>query len=658
MPRAFYSNSIDAFLASSSEDVVRNLTTESSRAAFPVLGTQLAAWDTEIEILKDQLVGKQGAVYLEFSIPRMGRRVDAILLVGPAILAIEFKVGSSQFEREALDQVWDYALDLKNFHEPSHAAVVVPVLISTDAPPEVLNHSATEGPDHVWSPVSCGRAALRRLIDDIITEATGTELLPSEWEGGRYSPTPTIVEAARALYNNHSVAEISRSDAGGTNLTRTSESIERVIRTTRENGEKAICFVTGVPGSGKTLVGLNIATRHSDPSADEFSVYLSGNGPLISVLSEALVRDKASQLHAQGKPATLRTLRSEVKAFIQNVHTFRDEYFQDPRPPREHVAIFDEAQRAWDEEQTSRFLRNRKNISSTGRSEPDLLLQYMARHDTWSVVVCLVGEGQEINTGEAGIQEWFRAVDRLSGRWRIFTSGRLEDPNRESTPSRHPLEPLAEVLPELHLSSSIRSFRAENIARLIESVLRIDPDAAKVDYQKAISYPIVLTRDLRSAKSWLRSKTRGTERCGLVVSSSAERLRPHAIDVRARVDPVHWFLDGPDDTRSSVFLEDAATEFQVQGLEVDWSCVVWDADLRYDDGFWKHWKFTGSRWNRVRSDVRTRYLENAYRVLLTRARQGMVIVVPPGDQDDPTRLPEFYDPTFEYLRGIGFTDLK
>ncbi len=170
-------------------------------------------------------------------------------------------------------------------------------------------------------------------------------------------------------------------------------------------------------------------------------------------------------------------------------------------------------------------------------------------------------------------------------------------------------------------------------------------------------FPIAITRHLDLAKSWLKKQARGSERYGLVVSSQAQRLKPHAIDVRAPVDPVHWFLDAKDDVRSSYYLEDAATEFHVQGLELDWACVVWGADLRAAQSDWDTWEFKGSRWQRIRSPERKLHLKNAYRVLLTRARQGMIIVVPESDDLDPTRDKTFYDATYEYLRSIGLPAL-
>lgn len=345
------------------------------------------------------------------------------------------------------------------------------------------------------------------------------------------------------------------------------------------------------------------------------------------------------------------------RAFIQPVHEFRDEGIRDPKPPIEHVALFDEAQRAWDHSKTADFLRRRKGVPDFAYSEPEFLISCMDRHEDWAVVVCLVGGGQEIHTGEAGISEWIESLNRSFPDWHIYISSRLTDSEYGAGRVLDLIRSRPHVVTkdELHLSVSMRSFRAENVSRLVKELLDLEVEAAcRTLSELREKYPIVITRDLMKAKRWLRTQARGSERYGVVVSSQAERLKPHAIDVKSPVDPIHWFLDGKEDVRSSYYLEDVATEFHIQGLELDWACVTWDADFRHTPDGWQHWSFSGDRWNRINKAERRLYLKNAYRVLLTRARQGMVIVVPPGDSDDPTRKPEFYDPTFQYLGAVGF----
>jgi hypothetical protein len=319
--------------------------------------------------------------------------------------------------------------------------------------------------------------------------------------------------------------------------------------------------------------------------------------------------------------------------------------------------LFDEAQRAWTLERTRDFMLRRKKRPNFDHSEPEFLISCLDRHNDWAVVVCLVGGGQEINTGEAGISEWIHALTQRFPEWLIYLSSRLTDSEYGAGEVLRHLasRPNVTTRDELHLAVSMRSFRAENVSLLVKQLLDLEADAARATLREVSPrYPIVITRDLHEAKQWVRSQARGSERYGIVVSSEAQRLKPHAIDVRVDIDPRLWFLNGKDDVRSSYYLEDVATEFQVQGLELDWACVTWDGDFRYTPNGWQHWSFCGSRWNRIRKAQRQTYLKNAYRVLLTRARQGMVIFVPPGDEEDPTRRSEYYDTTFDYLRGVGF----
>jgi hypothetical protein len=420
--------------------------------------------------------------------------------------------------------------------------------------------------------------------------------------------------------------------------------------------EKAIVFVTGVPGAGKTLVGLNVATRRQT-FGEARAVYLSGNGPLVAVLQEALTRD---ELARPGNTERKGAVKQRVKPFIQNVHHFRDEGVRSSRAPYDHVVIFDEAQRAWTQAKTSDFMRRRKKIANFDRSEPEFLISYLDRHETWAVVVCLVGGGQEIHTGEAGIGEWFEAVGTAFPHWRVYVSPNLTDSEYAARPALERLVSGVSVVwdERLHLATSMRSFRSEKVSAFVKAVLDCDTRSAQALLGEiGTRYPIAVTRDLTRAKSWIRAHARGSERYGLVASSQAQRLKPHAIDVRVNVDPVQWFLNDRHDTRSSYYLEDAATEFQVQGLELDWVCVTWDADLRRHTESWRYHSFRGDAWTTIHKEDRKRYLLNAYRVLLTRARQGMVIFVPPGDESDPTRVPAFYNDTYEYLTVMGVAEV-
>ena len=654
--RYWYGASIAEFIAAAPETVIGHLSTNGT---FALLPTQRDAWLAQIELLRGHLVGLTGSIFFEFNIPRMGRRIDVVLVIGPVVFAVEFKVGEKTFDRSAIDQVWDYGLDLKNFHEASHDASIVPLLIATEAT-ECPIVGLQADADKLYRPVVLDPASFRKIIDAALAEIGGATMDAEAWSLASYHPTPTIVEAARSLYAQHSVEAIARFDAGAQNLHVTSRRIEELVDEAQAKRLKRICFVTGVPGAGKTLVGLNLATRRRDAHEPTHAVFLSGNGPLVAVLCEALTRDEFER--SKNSPERIRKgeIRTKVKAFIQNVHHFRDEGLIDSGPPSEHVVIFDEAQRAWNLRQTANFMQRKKNRPGFSQSEPEFLIAYMDRHRDWAVIVCLVGGGQEINTGEAGIETWLEAVHRSFPHWEMFISARL-------TESEYATNKTVSVVQEsskthlddsLHLAVSMRSFRAENVSAFVKALLDCDEAQARHSFAElAPKFPIVITRDIETAREWVRSKARGTERYGLVASSKAMRLKPHAIDIRVSVDPVHYFLNERHDTRSCYYLEDAATEFQVQGLELDWTCVAWCGDFRFNGSAWNYHDFRGDRWCNIGNADNRTFLRNAYRVLLTRARQGMVIFVPPGDSNDPTRLPEFYQPTFEYLTGLGIREL-
>jgi hypothetical protein len=652
LPAAYYAADVEEFLGAAADTILGSVERNS---AFAVEPTQRDAWIFQIELLKPALAGTSGTLFLEYIVPRIGSRIDAVLVSGPVVFVIEFKVGEKEFKRADINQVWDYALDLKNFHKASHNAPIIPILVATSA-----TRSDTVLPtphsDNVFAPVRCNPQGLSALIRLGIECSKGETLDARTWSSSPYQPTPTIIEAAQSLYAHHSVEAIARHDAGARNLKVTSERVEELIEEARRLRRKTIIFVTGVPGAGKTLVGLNVATRKRDQAQPTHAVFLSGNDPLVKVLSEALTRDEIARLRKRLDRTRKGVVKQKVKAFIQNVHHFRDAGLRDSAAPSDRVVIFDEAQRAWTREMTADFMRRKKKQLGFNQSEPEFLISYLDRHEDWAVVVCLVGGGQEINRGEAGISAWLDAVRSSFPSWYVCLSPDLIDSEYAAGHALEKLAGRANVLRDdkLHLAVSMRSFRAENVSAFVKSVLDCERGRAReILAEISTRYPIALTRSLDSAKQWVREHARGSQRFGLVASSGAQRLKPHAIDVRVEINPVHWFLNDADDTRSSYYLEDAATEFQVQGLELDWVCVTWDADLRFADSDWNYHSFVGTKWNLVKKPDRRQYLRNAYRVLLTRARQGMIIFVPKGNPSDRTRSPAYYDPTFDYLAGIG-----
>jgi len=650
----YFKDSIELFLQKSTSEIIGSITLSNE---FDSTLFQNKAWKEQIEILKGALIGYDGIIFFEFSIPRMGKRVDAIVIINNVVFVIEFKVGETKFHTYQIEQVWDYALDLKNFHKPSHHAVLAPILVATEARHSFIEISTTSHNDNLILPIKTNKEDLVLAIRNILKFFEDKEIIDGDiYEKGSYAPTPTIIEAAVSLYNSHSVEEITRSDAEAINLTKTTSAISEIINKAKSQNKKIICFVTGVPGAGKTLVGLKVATSHLDEEKGSQSVYLSGNAPLVAILQEALARDKVKREAEIGNKVKKGEAKQAVKSFIQIIHHYRDAYLVNLEPPYDHVAIFDEAQRVWNKEQTVKFMKQKKNEPDFKFSEPEFFISCLDRHKDWAVIVCLVGGGQEINTGEAGISEWLNAVKEDFPEWEVHISPNLTDSEYSAVESINELKEGSEIIfnNDLHLAVSMRSFRAEKVSLFVKNIL----DLKKEDAQKTLSqisekYPIVLTRNLSKAKSWLKEKARGSERYGLIVSSQAQRLKPYAIDVKSPMNPVNWFLDGKDDVRSSYYLEDVGTEFQVQGLELDWACVTWDGDLRYSSTEWKTFGFKGSKWQNINHIERKKYLINAYRVLLTRARQGMVIVIPEGSSEDHTRKSEYYDPTFEYLKDIG-----
>ena len=650
--RAYYNEPVSSFLKDDDNRILGVLTSYHHHALDEL---QRWAWLQQISILKTALAQRQGSrIFLEFYIPRMGKRADALLLSETIIFLLEFKVGATEHSTDAIDQVEDYALDLKNFHAGSHLVPIVPVLISTKAAPCPVPHP-TFAADLVAKPIATNATGLSYLIEEICTRQVYPVINMEDWMAKGYKPTPTIIQAAEILYQTHNVTDISRSDASAENLQETSASVLRAIDQARAKQRKAICFVTGVPGAGKTLAGLNIATRRSDEYSDEHAVFLSGNGPLVDVLREALARD---QVRREGVKKTV--AQRSVASFIQNIHHFRDQYVGNNDVPIEKVVVFDEAQRAWSRDQASSFMQRKRGHLDFDMSEPEFLIRVMDRHPDWCTIVCLVGGGQEINTGEAGISEWMRSLESNFPNWDIHVSPRIALPEYglQSGTERILASPRAYLNEHLHLAVSMRSYRAEALSEFVGCVIDNEPEAAKSVFKRIqADYPIYLTRDLHFARKWLRAQARGTERFGLVASSGALRLRPAGIYIKGAIDPVTWFLNGKTDVRSSYYLEEVASEFAVQGLELDWVGVCWDGDLHHRGGNWVAQAFKGTKWQAVKDEYRSLYLKNAYRVILTRARQGMILFVPHGDSLDSTRSNLFYDGTFEYLRFCGIPTL-
>jgi len=654
---AYYSANVREFLSADPDAIYGAL---SRHHAHTQEMAQRSAWLEQVALLQSGLARVPDAwLAFEFAIPRMGKRADAIILLSGIIFVVEFKIRADIFTGAAIDQVTDYALDLKNFHLASHSRTIIPVVIATDAPAKPVQLSLW--PDDVAEPILSDGAHLDELLLATVRRFPGQlPLSPTEWMLSGYKPTPTIIEAAQALYRSHRVDEITRSDAGAKNLSVTTARIVAIIQEAKAHNRKAICFVTGVPGAGKTLAGLNLVTQRANTYAEEHAVFLSGNGPLVDVLREALARDEKKRGGEGGAFTTMGEARRKVRSFIQNIHHFRDANLRAKEAPVERLVVFDEAQRAWNLDKINKSMREKHGIPAFGQSEPQFLIDVMDRHADWCVVVCLVGGGQEINDGEAGLSEWFIALSKHHRHWKVYTSDQLATPEYNWG---HNLQAMSENLDcsrekDLHLAVSVRSFRAEALSQFINDVVAGRASSASRTYDSIrVSYPIVLTRCLATARSWLRSKARGSERYGLVASSGALRLKPEGIHVKADIDAPNWFLNPRHDVRASYCLEDPATEFDIQGLELDWVGICWDADFRRIGDHWSFHDFLGASWRNVHDIRRQTYLANAYRVLLTRARQGMVIYVPKGDEADHTRPPLVYDGIADFLKACGIPEL-
>lgn len=712
MTRCLYHAPIHEFLQQSSEALLGTFVNNYHGVAMT---TTNEAWADEIRIMQEVLQpwkDEDGQVIFEYDIPRLGKRIDVVLLLRELIFCLEFKVGEREMLQSNIEQVLDYALDLKNFHLLSQNRTIVPILIPTRFQSSSNEFRPSVYDDSIYNPLVTGANGLQQLIADVLAHAGTTApdpCLGADWIISPYSPTPTIIEAAKRLYENHSVEDITRHEADKVSTDRPIAYILDVIKTSREKGEKSICFVTSVPGAGKTLVGLDVAVKQSYQngeklSEDEGAVYLSGNGPLVAVLTEALAIDNQKKCQARGEKKNRSDSRREVGKFIQIIHRYRDNMLAKLKTPIEngvleidpkkaiklakagygeveHVAIFDEAQRSWTHKRLADYLKrggtygNKLKIQNFPYSEAAFLIWSLDQREDWATIVCLVGGGQEINTGEAGISEWIKALNERFTHWRIYISDKLTEAEYAEGRVNELLAGNDKVTfsPELHLGVSLRSFRAENLSAFVHALLSFNPDAAALYDTIKAHYPIVLTRNMAKARAWLRKNTRGSQRSGVLVSKTAARFKPLAVDVLGQGDEnaVHWFLMDKTDIRSSNYLEDAATEIQVQGLELDYTCVLWDADLRCENGSWRYFNFNGrTAWREESGQTessleRRKYMLNAYRVLLTRARIGMVICVPEGNSnktvdgfpEDATRLPEFYNGTYKYLKSIGLEEI-
>ncbi len=656
--KAYYCNSIPGFIRDKSESIIGQLVKHS----FEVNKEQSDAWDNQISELQNRLEesGMEGDIIFEYDIVRLGKRIDVILLIRHMVFSLEFKNGKNVFVAQDAQQAEDYAIDIKNFHKESEDLYVCPILIATDAPKYRKEQSIDCYPD---KQIFLQRENIETFTPKVaqIVERYGEdkEIDFEKWFNSPYHPTPTIIAAAVEAYTSHDISQIAQSEAGQDNIDKCENRIEEIVQYARSNKKKCVCFVTGVPGAGKTLVGLDVVAKNLNKGVENLSVYLSGNGPLVEVLREALKQSVKEKLRTESKEAKKET-EAAIDTLIQSSFAFKNDNARNNNVTPEHIMIFDEAQRVWNQEKMTRK-HNKDDVLSV--SEPSLLYQIMDRHKDWAVMICLVGLGQDIYDGEVGINEWFRCGINEYQNWEMFYSPdiftQVEDKEIDASMIKGCSR--CHEVPELHLKTSIRSFRADKQSKFVDSLLDNRPEEAKGVYKEiSTKYPVFITRDIDVAKKWAKKQVRGSQRCGVLACSSAQRLKPEGIYVPTEIDVKNWFLAPGSDLRSSNMMEVVASEFKVQGLEIDWAVVCWDADLRRKSkNEWDYYNFRGTKWMHRNKAEQQRYLVNSYRVLLTRARQGMVIFVPKGvdPEEDDTRSCSYYDEIYKYLLSCGIHEL-
>jgi hypothetical protein len=668
---AYYQASLKAFVDENPASILWRLTEENAAARFPLTPEAIEAWNAQLplliggirRLLRTRPEARNWAILLEYPIPMVGKRIDAVLLAGNLIVVIEMKTGASP--TSAARQVDDYALNLACFHECCRHRKIVPLAVADG--PAGRGGPRTQFDDLVERCRFAKSNELGQVLEDLCGQYVSETEAPidaHDWNGGRFRPIPPIVDAAVALYSGMDVFEIGHACAARDDLERTTNALVEIVLGAQSSGEKVICFTTGVPGAGKTLVGLNTVHR---PEIKSFSSFLSGNGPLVKVIQEALVRDVVSRSRNKDGRVTRREAEVEVRTFVHNVHRFADQYYgQGRREPAQNVIVFDEAQRAWDAEQNKRAKRPLV-------SEPTMMLEVMDRRPDWAVIIALIGGGQEINRGEAGLAGWGRALAQFP-HWKVRASpyvlGSSTDTNYRLFEGANANPERTVAISALHLSVCTRSIRAQRISDWVDAVLAGKESEAD-SVAKCMEARPALTRSLATARCWLEANRRGRTRAGLVTSASATRLRADGLeptfDFHQRFDWDHWFLDVFDcsdpgcdhrycnDVRASSRLEVAATQFEIQGLELDWIGLCWGEDLTWGGQEWVCRKFNNKTWKTVPAKHARRrlYLINAYRVLMTRARQGMVIYVPEPDVADESRLPRALNHTADFLLSCG-----
>lgn len=666
--RTYYDSSISDFVSNKYPQDIIEFLTESDENSQPFeLEKQKGAWLNQIKILQKYLVDKAGYIIFEYILSRVNMRIDVILLMDDIVYSLEFKNNETDFLDEDINQAEGYGYALKNFYESNRDKYVVPMLIATKAPSSICSNSSDLGADKLFSLFKANVETMGQYID-AVREKYGSDYIYSKeefdaWVNSPFKPNPTIIQSARAIYMNNQVDAFFKFDAGEENLKITELTIEKIIQEAKEEKKKIICFVSGIPGAGKTLVGLDLAgkTRNGTSTLPE-AVFFSGNGPLINVLTEALGRD-AMKLNPNKYPSKYKAV-NDVKVFIQDLHAFKQEIISSKkRIIDENVLIFDEAQRVWDEEQLEKWLvKKQADKSFYGLSEADLLLSTFDSKD-WGVIVALVGLGQDIHTGENGLGVWFNSLLKKKTEWEIRLSKEIFEQNADNINNyKNVLLNNSRVIENdgLFLKTCIRTPRAKNLSEFTEALLNNRPDDAKKALEKFNDYPICITRNLKSAEHFVINNAKRKERFGKICSSNSKILGRISGEFN-NIDNWHfanWMLDEGTTRDSSNSLIYSASEFNIQGLEIDWSLFGWDMDFYYSNGEWHEQKMLTPKRFVESNEIQKKHILNSYRVLLTRARKGMVIYIPKkNDFEDNYGVADYYDSTYEYLKSCGIKDL-
>lgn len=665
---AYATLKISSLATTSNDSIIDRLLLSDAVSGFTqVAHNQIVAWREQLDLMRliaERLVKQNvsfgdASLVLEYRIPRREKRIDAAVLLKDSVVVLEFKIGAGSASAEAIEQVMDYALDLAYYHSESGGKRIAPVLCVTGA--SVVRQNAALDIENIEPLIICGAQSLFDVLSRlmVIDHSSGKEFIDSErWVRSPYRPIPGVVEAAVRLFQAHSVTDIRSSLSGEERINEAVQYIDQLIKESRSTGRKVLCLLTGVPGAGKTLAGLQVAHMEALLQTDWRSVFMSGNGPLLKVLRAALTRD-----YAKRQGISLARAKSHAESLLHSVHSYLAEARSTSQAPTERIVVFDEAQRAWDSAKMQKMSGRATRMGAvshapevtSNESEPWQILSVLNRHEGGAVIVALCGNGQEIHDGEAGVAEWVRARDKGFPEWQLVCSDVAQ--GLADIPTHHPRTTVSK---SVHLDVPVRAHRARQHAKWVDAVLASRPNEAKllVDHR---SLPIYLTRDIDIARDWLWRTTVGTRRCGILASSGGARLRPYGIEVaadfRKSVDFPLWFTGERGDLRSSFSLEVAATEFECQGLELDRVALCWSWDMPVIDGCIIPRTFRATSWVSVRGVRERTFIMNKYRVLLTRAREGMVIWVPKGRDMDVTRLPDEADGIANYLEACGVQSL-